>query len=110
MATCMATSTAPVRLRSMAERTGRRLRLIACSSLALQVDGGGETSDAPRGIEAGGQRCGDREPHGPDDSDGIEVRQLLVASAPPEVGGGVHVVHGGEAERREHEPEQRTEQ
>src|SRR5215470_9356560 len=101
MATCMATSTAPVRLRSMAERTGRRLRLMADSSLALQVDRGGEASDAPRGIEAGGQCRGDREPHGPEDSDGIEVRQLLVASTPPEVRGGIHVVHGAEAQRRE---------
>src|SRR6516165_1468926 len=98
MATCVATSTAPVRLRSKAESVGRMSRLMGRSSLALQVGGGGESPDAPRGIEPGSERRHHREYHGPDDSDDIEVRQLLVAGALAEVCRGVHVVHRDEPE------------
>src|SRR5215469_12429303 len=109
MATCAATSTAPVRLRSRAERVGRMSRLMASSSLALQVHRGGESPDAPRRVEPGGECRRDREYQGPDDSDDIEMRQLLVAAALSEVRYGIHVVHGDESESREREAEQGAE-
>src|SRR6516162_4450964 len=109
MATCVATSTAPVRLRSKAESVGRMSRLMRRSSLALQVGGGGESPDAPCGIEPGGEGRRDREYHGPDDSDDIEMRQLLVAAALAEACRGIQVVHGDEPERCEREAEQGAE-
>src|SRR6516162_5122770 len=106
MATCTATSTAPVRLRSNADRMGRMLSIMAGSSLALEVHRGGEASYAPRRVESGGECRRDREDHGPDDAHEIEVRELLVAAALAEVCRGVQVVYGGKSERRQREAQE----
>src|SRR5580700_6184982 len=102
----MATRTAPVRLRSSADMMGRTLRLMVRSpSLALQVHRRRQAADPPGRVQACGEGCHDREPYRPHDADGIKMRDLLIAAAVAEMGARVQVVHGGEPQSCQHEPE-----